>query len=225
MASLVKTRVSRYRAPMLLTLTLLLGACATPPGGGVPDSLMAEGLEPVNARRFDSVQVRPDTDFSRFSAVMLAAPVLEYREPDRSRQEVPLDQTRKQEFVDYLAELFGSELESMGSPELVTEGGPGVIELAVSLIDITATVPPRSAGPAGRVSIALSAGGDVTLVMDFTDTDSGELLSRVVDRKAVDGVAIAKGGELVTRWEDVEAITARWARLTRQGLEAALSSR
>jgi hypothetical protein len=185
---------------------------------------MADGLEPVSARRFDSVQVRPGTDFSPYDAVMLAEPIVEYSEPDPARQEVPLDQTRKGAFVDYIADLFSSELASMGSPKLVTERGPNVIELAVSLVDITATVPPRSAGPAGRVSIALRAVGDVTLVMDLSDSESGELLARVVDRKAVDGVAIAKQGELVTRWEDVEAITERWARLTRQGLEAALAS-
>ncbi|MEO1201426.1 MAG: DUF3313 family protein [Pseudomonadota bacterium] len=206
-------------------LAIALGACATPPAGGVPESLMAEGLESVSARRFDSVQVRPDTDFSPYNAVMLAEPIIEYSDPDPARQEVPLDQTRKAEFADYIAELFSSELASMVSPELVTESGPGVIELAVSLVDITATVPPRSAGPAGRVSIALRAVGDVTLVIDLSDSESGELLARVVDRKAVDGVAIAKQGELVTRWEDVEAIAKRWARLTRQGLETASASR
>ena len=227
MTSLVETCARRYRESAALLFALALSACATPPsdGGAIDESLMAEGLEPVAARRFDSVQAKPDTDFSIYHSILLAEPKLQYREPDPSRKEVALDETRKDEFADYIGELFSSELAGMSAPTLVAEKGPGVLELEVSLIDISATVPPRSAGPAGRVSIALRAVGDVTLLLDFSDSESGELLTRVVDRKAVDGVAIAREGQLVTRWEDVEAICERWARLTRQGLEAALSSR
>ncbi len=227
MPSLVESFTLRYRGTCLVLLGLALAACATPPSSGrdVDESLLVDGFEAVSARRFDSVQLRPGVDFSRYHSVMLAEPVLEYRAPDRALREVPLDETRKAEFADFLKGLFRDELETMSSLELVSDKGPGVLEMAVGLTDITATVPPRSAGPAGRVSIALRAVGDVTLVMDFSDSESGELLTRVVDHKAVDGVAIAMDGELVTRWEDVEAICERWARLTRQGIETALRPR
>ena len=179
----------------------------------------------MRSREVDIVQVRPGTDFSRYRGVLLREPELSYRTPDRSRQQFPLSAEQQDGFRDYVAELFAAELGGMTSPALVDEPGPDVLELVVRLTDITATVPPRSAGPSGRVSIALRAVGDVTLVLEFSDSESGELLARAVDQKAVDGVAIAKEGELVTRWEDVEAICKRWARLTRRGLEATLNAR
>ena len=228
MQSLVESSALRYRAPYLLAFLLLLSACATPPAGDVradAEALNYEGLETVPSRGIDVVQVRPGTDFSLYSAVLLREPELNYRTPDRSQQQFALTAEQKDGFRDYIEELFTAELESMGSPALVTEPGPEVLELVVRLNDITATIPPRAAGPAGRVAIALRAVGDVTLVLEFSDSESGEILARAVDRKAIDGVAIAKGGELVTRWEDVEAISERWARVTREGLKEALSPR
>ena len=106
----------------------------------------------------------------------------------------------------------------MQSPRLVTEPGPDVLELEVRLVDITASVSPRSAASAGRASIALQAVGDVTLVIELRDSQSREILGRVVDTKAVAGVAVASNNELLTRWEDVEAVCRRWARIVRQGL-------
>jgi hypothetical protein len=218
----------RYRAICLAALALLLSACATPPAGNVQamaDALNDEGLETVPSRNIDIVQVRPGADFSTYRGVLLREPELDYRTPDRAQQQFALSQEQKDGFQDYIAEIFASELGQMASPVLVDATGPDVLELQVRLTDITATVPPRSAGPAGRVSIALRAVGDVTLVLEFSDSESGELLARAIDQKAIEGVAIAKEGELVTRWEDVEAIVKRWARLTRQGLEEALSAR
>ena len=218
----------RYLPLYLGVVLSLLAACATPPAGDVradAEALNYEGLETVSSRMMDVVQVRPGADFSLYNAVLLKEPELNYRTPDRSQQQFPLSQEQKDGFQDYIGELFSSELGSMASPALVDEPGPEVLELIVRLNDITATVPPRAAGSAGRVAIALRAVGDVTLVLEFSDSQSGELLARAVDRRAIDGVAIAKGGELVTRWEDVEAIAERWARATRQGLEEALSPR
>ena len=228
MQSLVESRAMRYLPLYLGVVLSLLAACATPPAGDVradAEALNYEGLETVSSRMMDVVQVRPGADFSLYNAVLLKEPELNYRTPDRSQQQFPLSQEQKDGFQDYIGELFSSELGSMASPALVDEPGPEVLELIVRLNDITATVPPRAAGSAGRVAIALRAVGDVTLVLEFSDSQSGELLARAVDRRAIDGVAIAKGGELVTRWEDVEAIAERWARATRQGLEEALSPR
>jgi len=217
------------RATSFLFIAALLAGCATPPPGGsgrdVAEPLNYEGLETVSARRMDIAQVRPGTDFSLYNAVLMRPPELAYRTPDRSRQEFPLSGEQQAALERLVTDVFESELDTLESRQLAAEPGPNVLELVVRLQDVTATVPPRAAGAAGRTSIALRAVGDVTLVLELSDSQSNEILARAVDRRAVEGIAIVNEGEVVTRWEDVEALCRRWARITRQGLESLLSAR
>ncbi len=210
----------------LLPLLMLLGACAPQPTGNstaVAAELNYEGLETVSVRRWDVGQVRPGADFSVYSAVMLDTPRLAFRTPDRSKGQFPLSQEQKDAFRDLVGEVFESELATMTSPRFVSKPGPDVLELNVRLRDITATVPPRSISPAGRAAIALQAVGEITIVLELRDSESGEILARVVDQRAVEGVAIARDGGLVTRWDDVEQLCRRWASITRHGLESLLN--
>ena len=73
--------------------------------------------------------------------------------------------------------------------------------------------------------MALRAVGEVTLVIELFDSQSGEILARGVDTKAIEGAAMAQDGGLVSRWEDVDKLSARWASTTRMRLESLISGR
>lgn len=212
----------------VIGLLLALAACAETPGAPpqpVEAEVNYEGLLNVPDRRFKLVQIRPETDFSRYSSVVFIEPELAYVTPDRSRQEVGLSREQRQYFREFVDETFTRELGQMKTPKLVSDPGPEAIRLDVRLQDIRATVAPRSTGTIGWPSIALKAVGEVTLVIEVHDSVSNEILARVVDTRPVEGIAIPKDGSLVTRWKDVERIVNRWASRTRQGLEAIVSGR
>jgi hypothetical protein len=62
--------------------------------------------------------------------------------------------------------------------------------------------------------------GEATLVIELSDSESGEVLARVYDRQAIEGVAIAQDPSApVTRWEDVEALCKKWASTVRDRLD------
>jgi len=223
MRSLKQTILWRYVA--VVVAAVLTGACADvarapSPAPPVSDEVNFEGLQTVRVRRFEIGQVRPGTDFKRYAGVLFDSPELAYRTPDRSRQEVALEDEQKENFRVFVDEVFTAELGKMQHPALVDSPGEGVIRLEVRLQDITATVPPRSIGMVGRAAIALAAVGQVTLVIELYDSVSDEILARVVDTKAIEGAALAKDGAMITRWEDVDRIVARWASITRSGLES-----
>ena len=73
--------------------------------------------------------------------------------------------------------------------------------------------------------MALQAVGEASLVIELFDSQSGEILARGVDTKAVEGAAMAQDGGLVSRWEEVDKLCARWASTTRKGLESLISGR
>lgn len=212
---------------LIMGVLLIMSGCAETPGapGATEGEVNYEGLLTVPNRRFALVQLRPETDFSRYTGVLFDAPELAYVTPDRLRKEVALTREQKISFREFVDEVFTAELEQMESPGLVAEAGPEAIRLDVRLQDIRAMLQPRSGGTIGWPSIALRAVGEVTLVIEIHDSESNEILARVVDTRPVEGIAIAKDGGWLTRFQDVERIVQRWASRTRQGLEATVAGR
>jgi hypothetical protein len=81
-------------------------------------------------------------------------------------------------------------------------------------------VPPNAVGKSGWGSLSLRALGEATLVIELSDSESGEILARVYDRRAIEGVAIAQDPSApVTRWEDVEVLCEQWASTVRERLD------
>ena len=184
-----------------------------------------EGLVTVPARRLDIVQLRPETEFGRYTGVVLRPPELAFRPPDRSELQFPLTEDQKQRFHDMVASAFDAEFAQLSKLELVDQPGENVMEMRVRIENITATVPPRRASGSGMQGFVLTAVGDVTLVLELHDSRTGQLLARGVDFKAVQGTAMMMDDEMVTRWSDVERLCSRWASLARTGLETLIETR
>jgi len=89
----------------------------------------------------------------------------------------------------------------------------------VRVQDIVARAPGRRVGGAGRAGFALETVGEMTLVIELRDSQSDEVLARVFDRQAVEGAAMVSGDGVISTWEGVDRIVARWATRTRDGLE------
>jgi hypothetical protein len=206
----------------LLPVLLAIAACAPQPVVPTTAELSYEGLRAVKSRRFAHAEVRPNVDFTRYKAVRAQSPELEFRTPDRSQQQFALTAEQKRRFHDALAESLRKEFSEHPTLEFVDHAGPDVALLDVRVIDIAAVVPPNTVGQVGRASIALEATGDVTFVIEVSDSESGELLARAVETRKVSGAATRRGDEMLTTWDDIDALCDRWAEASRTGLEELL---
>lgn len=208
----------------LFALAVVLAGCAPQPTepAQVP-SMAYEGLEPVSSRYFDLAYVRPGVQFDRYRQVVINAPELAFRTPDRSRQQFPLSEEQRTRFRDMLRAQFDAELARSAELGIAAAAGADVLDLHVRVQDILATVPPRTVGQGGRGGFALQALGEATLVIELRDAESGEVLARVFDRRAVQGVGMFQQDALVTRWEDVEELCRHWARTVRERLDAVVT--
>lgn len=203
----------------LCTLALILSAvaCSSQPPAAIASTINYEGLAEVSKPHFDVAQVRPETVFSNYDGVIVNAPELAFRTPDRSQQQFPLDETQKQRFQEALADAFSLELSKLQNLDLRDEPGSKVLQLTVRIENISATVPSGRGKPIGY---ALTAVGEATLILELRDSQSEQILARGVETRAVQGAALAQDGGMVTRWEDVEKLCARWASLARTRLDA-----
>lgn len=200
---------------MLVLVHSILG-CATQPIGAISSTVNYEGLAEVSKPYFDVAQVRPDAKFGEYDGVIVEAPELAFRTPDRSEEQFPLDKDQKQRFQTILAHAFSLEFMNLQNLDLKDQPGPGILALTVRVENITVTVP---SGRSPQLGFALSAVGEATLVIELHDSQSGEILARGVDTRAVQGAATRQGSDMVTRWEDVEKLCARWASMARARLD------
>jgi len=213
-----------WKLIVILALTGTLVACGPQPTQPLPKGeVNIEGLQAVTARNFEAAFVRPGLDFSHYNKLMVNELELAFRTPDRSQNQFPLGEDQKTRFRAAMAVAFGEELGQLQNLELVTEPGPDVLDLNVRVQDIVAGTPGTRVGAMGRASFALETVGQLTLVLEIRDSESEEVLVRVFDRRAVEGAAMLSGDNVISTWEGVERMVARWASRVREGLDRLVS--
>lgn len=206
----------------IFLIALLVSACAPQPTVPVATSTNdVDGLVQASSRYFDIAFVRPGVDFRHYNKVLVSESELAFKTPDRSQQQFPLSDEQKDRFRQQLDEQFSAALADLKNLRLVDQAGPDTLAVQVRVQDILTRVPAQGTGGAGWGSLSLRALGEATLVIELHDSESGEILARVYDRKAVEGIAVAQNQAApLTRWQDAEGMSKQWASTVRDRLDA-----
>ena len=213
-----------WKLIVFLAMTGSMVACGPQPTQPLPKGeVNIEGLQAVTARNFEAAFVRPGVDFSKYNKLLVNELELAFRTPDRLQNQFPLGEDQKTRFRAAMAVAFGEELGQLQNLEIVTEPGPDVLDLNVRVQDIVASSPGRRVGAVGRASFAIETVGEMTLVIELRDAESEEVLIRAFDRRAVEGAAMLSGDNVISTWEGVERLVARWASRVREGLDVLVS--
>ncbi len=206
-----------------MTALLLLTACSTPALQVDRDGAPVDGLVPVRQAGLDEAWVKPGVKLSSYRQLLLAPVAIEYR-PVRNANltamsgsnatEFPVSEADRQRLADTVTAVFREELARSHDLTLATAGGPGVLLVKVSLLDVVSRMPPE--GP-GRTDVYLDEIGAATLKVEVVDALSGELLARAVDQRTADA-PMGPGGSntlsrvtSVTAWSEVRRVVRRWA--------------
>ena len=72
----------------------------------------------------------------------------------------------------------------------------------------------------GRGDIYLSSVGEITLILEALDSQSGEVIFRAVERRALDRGGTAMRSSSVTTLAEVRRVLRRWATTLRNGLDS-----
>lgn len=183
-----------------------------------------DGLYRVNRSTLDEAWVKPDFDLRPYSKLMPTNGGIEYREvedPGRtalarsSATEFPISEANRKRLAQTLSDEFREEFETLENYEIVSEPGPDVLILKLTLIDVVSNVPPDLIG---RGSIYLRSVGEATLVLELYDSVSGEILARAVDRRAAES-AYPRESNPVSNWSEVRRLARTWAGILRRRFE------
>ncbi len=215
---------------ILAVLTFaILAACNSVPTlqSGPNAEVTFDGLVRVDNTRLDAVWIRPGIDLSGYDKLTLVGAGIKYRSVREVRRlnlsndsEFPLDARQRERIEESVREVFSEEMAKIDGFEITMEDGPGTLALTGTLIDVVSFVPPDRLG---NVDYYLSSLGAATLILELSDSMSGQVLARAADGRSIDVVFAGESNPVSNRFE-LERELDRWADVIRNGLESLVTT-
>ena len=184
-----------------------------------------DGLVQRPNRAVDLLFVRPDASLAGYKRVRLEPLQVSFDrnwQPNRGSAGRPLTAADFDRIKRTLAQEFARVAESelaRGGYTLVKESGEDVLDVHPAVIDLFIAAPERRA--AGRTRTFTANPGRMTLVAELRDSETGQILARVVDRRNAPSSGVFQLTTSVTNIGAARSIIARWASALRSALDAA----
>ena len=219
----------RRRALLAAPLVLAAGAALAAPPPTVPTGPDAElsfdGLVKVKNSRFQAAWVKRGTDFSKYKRLMVLPAEIAYKKPPTTNKfaddNFALDDRQTKKLRDILRDVFQDELVEKGGWQIADAPAPDVLLVKGGLLDLIVHVPPPKTTSA-RGGTWVSSYGEMTLVVQFYDSQTREILGRVAERREAEppgGQNFSKVDMMAT--SDMRIFFRRWASKLREGMELA----
>jgi hypothetical protein len=218
------TRFVRLAA-LLAAILWLPGAIAASKADLEP-LLTHDGLQKVNVKDVDQVYVRPGATLAGYNRVKLDPVEVAFRkdwDPKRVGSNIKLTADERESIRQGVAKIvydeFVNELQSKSSYQVVTEVGADVLRVRVNIVNLYVTAPDvLSSGPIRTFTISP---GEMTLFAELFDSETGEVIARVVDRREARATGMATLTTKSVNAAEARDIASAWARILRKGLDKA----
>ena len=207
---------------------IVVGCASEPSIQTGPDAETTfDGLVRIDNSRFAAAWIDPDVDLTHYTKIMPGGAEFQFRSVQKvssmqarraNENEFWMSDSTKQKLIDTVSEVFNEELAKSEHFEITDEPGADTLVIVGALHDIVSRVPPDIVG---RGDIYLSSIGEGTLVIQLSDSLSGEVIYRAVERRAaeqVGGTAIRSNS--ASNWGEVRRWARRWAVNLREGLDS-----
>jgi len=189
-----------------------------------------DGLKRIKKSSADEAYIKPDIDLTAYTSVVIDEPDVSYKRTPRKTSTTrasgrsanfALTDDQMAEMKQMFHEEFIAALVEDDGWAVVDAAGPEVLQVHAELVDLVVKVPTQPT--AGRSSYYVSEFGEVTLVGELRDSQSGEILARAVDRQVIRPIG-ASQSQLrrtmgVSARSDVRRYFRQWAELLRQRLD------
>ncbi|WP_310390205.1 DUF3313 family protein [Roseateles sp.] len=193
----------------------------------VNELMSHDGLEKLKSKDADLVYARPGASLAGYTQVMLGPVDVAFAkswDPKRPGSNFRISEEEREEIRSNVSNLVRDEfvktLQAKDGYKVVEAAGPDVLKLKASIINLYVNAP--DVATAGRTRTYVTSAGEMTLVLEAFDSETGQVLARVVDRQESN----IRGGQLswsnrVMNQSEGELIASGWARKLRKALDKA----
>ncbi|TXS92805.1 DUF3313 domain-containing protein [Parahaliea maris] len=207
---------------------LLLTACASM--APAPPAETPDGLQLVPDTVFAEVYRKPGVDLTAYSTYGVTPCEVEFRKNwmrDQNSNRVSLSNRVTQKDVDRIKDALGAHCEAMFREALAQEPAYNVVEeftpgemvlvLRPAIVNLDINAPDvRSAGMSRTYT---TSAGEMTLMLEAVDANTGDVLVRVLDRQRDFDDSYMSWSNSVTNKVEADRILRRWAGELRDGLD------
>lgn len=194
----------------------------------VNEILSHDGLERVKTREADLVYARPGATLAGYSKVIIGPVDVAFSknwDPKRTGSAFKLSTEEREEIRSGVAQIVRDEfvktLQGKDGYPVVEAASPDALLLKINIINLYVNAP--DVPTAGRSRTYVSSAGEMTLVLEVFDSETKQVLARVVDRQESDlrGVGQMTWTNRVVNAGEAEMIASAWARKLRKSLDKA----
>jgi len=186
-----------------------------------------DGLVRVESKQIDHLYKLPEADFSGYKRVRLDPIEVEFdknwkpndstRSPSQRLSSSDIEKIKKT-LAEEFRKVFTEELTKNGYP-VVAEDGDDVLRVSAAIVNLYITAPDKMS--AGRSRTYTTNAGHMTLVAELRDSVTGKLMARAVDSVQARDTGTFMITTSVTNLAGARTALSKWARVLREGLDAA----
>lgn len=210
----------RQRIGLTIVCTLVLAlplAC----GADEPPATTHDGLQLVKSKKLDLLYVLPGATLGGYNKVWLSpVEVAFHKSWDQDPRKVGSEDRERirKDLAEEFQKVFQQELQEKGGYTIVNEAGPEVLRVVPAIINLYIAAPDTM--EAGRTKVYSVSPGEMTLVAELRDSESGAILARVADQKGR-SFGPMQWNTRATNTMEARRILREWAVTLRNGLDAA----
>jgi hypothetical protein len=207
---------------LLASIMLLASVAVSAADASVEEAMSYDGLQKISVKGIDLAYARPGAQLSTYRRVMIDPVEVSFsRYPRRPGSRLPISQADRDRIrtgvANIVHEEFVRELQS-NNYQIVTEPGPDVLRVRANVINLIVNAP--DSGTARTSTFVVSA-GEMTLVAELFDSESGEVEARLVDRRQARSTGRLQLSGAMQNADEARTIAAAWARILRTALDRA----
>ena len=173
------------------------------------------------------IYMKNEADFKTSTKFMIE-PVVVYLDPESGKR--PIDPADLAKLAQTFTQAIKDELTASGQYEVVTEPGPGVMDLRVAITNVEATSVKKNVAvtaavavvPGGALVVPRLSIGKVSIEGEILNSSSGQIEVEFMTSKA--GRRYFSGLKQYQTWGDINAAFKSWAKGFRQRLDKAHES-
>ena len=218
--------IRHVRTVAALASMLFLPAAFAASEADVEQALSYDGLQKITVEGIDLAYARPGATLAAYNKVKIAPIEVAFRKdwnPTRTGSLIRVSAQERNDIKSRVAKIvyeeFVRELQSKSSYKVVSEDGPDVLRVEVHIVNLYVNAP--DTGTSGFAQTYTVSAGEMTLFAELFDSETGQVLARVVDRREARNTGMLTLSNRVVNTAEAQDIASTWARILRQGLDSA----
>lgn len=190
------------------------------------EAMSVDGLEKIKVKDIDLAYARPGATLSAYTSVMLDPVDVSFHKdwnPERTGSRLKLSSAERENIRTGVGKVvhdeFAKTLSAKDAYKVVKAAGPEVLRAKVKILNLYVNAPDTKA--AGRSRTFTVSAGEMTMLLELSDSETGAILARVVDRREGRNTGQWQLSGSVANTGEAQAIAATWARILKNALDKA----